>query len=304
MTAQARSSLLLVAAMALAAAPLSSATLDYTRVHLVDHGPTNFLFRGNMPTNDTDKSHPTFAYDTLLQYFAKRASEAGVSFPSKVYLVDISLNNAFDGADFAAEQAYWKSAPASVGKFINWPLGLAGLVPPSAYSTHKRYEMANSSVWKVDHIPERVAQIRQMLMGAAGPGGVPIAIYVHCTAGCDRTGEVIGAYRLQYQTQNLTEMYALDTSECGRSPNYFSTGALEWYCYYWEDNNGMRDIGDCTGFATCKPFGKCQPTGKNASVHALDTPPAGPPSHARDGTATPLYKAPFGSLYVGEDTSS
>ena len=51
---------------------------------------------------------------------------------------------------------------------------------------------------------------------------------VHCTAGCDRTGEFIGSYRLQFQGVDVYEMYQMDTDECGRSPNYWSTMALEW----------------------------------------------------------------------------
>ena len=32
-------------------------------------------------------------------------------------------------SDYDVEKDFWKSANASVGQFINWPLGLAGLVP-------------------------------------------------------------------------------------------------------------------------------------------------------------------------------
>lgn len=161
--------------------------------------------------------------------------------------------------------------------------------PPGLYPLEKRYEMANSSVWGVDQVPKRIQDIRTMLNTKFA---LPTVIYVHCSAGCDRTGEVIGSYRIQFQTQNLTEvctgpslcfamvlshvactclpqMYALDTSECGRSPNYFSTAALEWYCYYYEDQHNREDIGNCDGFATCTPFGKCQPSGNNASVAEL-----------------------------------
>jgi hypothetical protein len=49
-----------------------------------------------------------------------------VSFPVvPPYLIIISLNNIFDGADFAHEQQFWKHANKSLGEFHNWPLGLA-----------------------------------------------------------------------------------------------------------------------------------------------------------------------------------
>jgi hypothetical protein len=231
-----------------------NANLDYTRVHLVAHDTTtnNFLFRGNMPV----ANHTSFQYDELINYFQQRTKEAGVTFPKEFKLVDISLNNLFD-KDLKVEKAFWKNPNnANKGKFINWPLGLAGIIPPSKFSPEKQKEMANSSVWKVDKIPERVTEIQTMITTKTA---APTLVYVHCTAGCDRTGEVIGSYRLKYQNVNVTQMYALDINECGRPPNYWSTTALKWFCIY-EQENGRPSLTDCTGFAKCKFAGKCQPS--------------------------------------------
>ena len=84
--------------------------------------------------------------------------------------------------------------------------------------------MANGSVWKVDKIPTRIAQIRAWLTTKA-TDGKPVIQFAHCTAGCDRTGEVIGSYRLRDPpfrgpASDVKEMYALDASECGRPPKY------------------------------------------------------------------------------------
>jgi protein-tyrosine phosphatase len=54
--------------------------------------------------------------------------------------------------------------------------------------------MLKALVWDVDHLPERVKAIRAMLTADYNSS---VAVYVHCTAGCDRTGEVMGAYMLQ-----------------------------------------------------------------------------------------------------------
>eukprot|EP00949_MAST-11_sp_MAST-11-sp1_P004354 g4354.t1 len=211
-----------------------------------------------MPTQNQ-----SFAYAELVLLFKERAKQAGLELPENIYMIDISLNNVFDGPNFRAEEAFWKDPQnAKLGRFVNWPLGLAGIVPPSKFSPSKRREMANSSVWKLDKIPERVAVIREMLQNSTGPDGRPIAIYVHCTAGCDRTGEVVGSYRLRYDLGlNVTQMYALDVKECGRPPNYWSTTALEWFCIYME-NNGRPSLDDntCMDFAHCKFAGKCTPT--------------------------------------------
>jgi hypothetical protein len=232
------------------------ANLDYKRVHIVDRSGSNWLFRSNMPTNET-----TFAYDQLLQYMGQRAKEANLTFPVNPYLIVISLNNDFDGKDFKKEREFWEKAPKTLGHFINWPLGLAGLLPPSWYTEQKRREMANSTVWLVDKIPDRVQDIRNLLLQQSSR---PTVIDFHCSAGCDRTGEVAGCYRMQYTLPNVTAMYNLNCNECGRPPNYFSTTAQEWYCYYEQYRFGTK-LGDCMGFAKCKMFGDCEPTHPGSS---------------------------------------
>ena len=112
-----------------------------------------------------------------------------------------------------------------MGQLIQWPLGVAGIASPTHFHPASKVEsMANGSVWKVDKIPTRIAQIRAWLTTKA-TDGKPVIQFVHCTAGCDRTGEVIGSYRLRYPTfrgpaSDVKEMYALDASECGRPPKY------------------------------------------------------------------------------------
>jgi len=94
----------------------------------------------------------------------------------------------------------------------------------------------------------------------------PVVLYVHCTAGCDRTGEVIGSYRMKYQTEyDVVEMYGLDVAECGRPPNYWSTTALEWFCLYMQEN-GRPNLADCMEFAVCKFAGDCKPTNVTATA--------------------------------------
>ncbi len=107
------------------------------------------------------------------------------------------------------------------------------------------------------------------------------AIYVHCEGGCDRTGELVGAYRMRYFNTNVTEMYAEDVSECGRAPNYFATNGLEWFCLYFGENFNGPTGSTCTSFASCELFGKCKPTAE---------------SRIFDDTADSLSKSPFVSM--------
>ncbi len=45
---------------------------------------------------------------------------------------------------------------------------------------------------------------------------------------------------------NVTSAFAKDTLDCGRAPNYFSKGAIGWYCLSLE-HEGYK-LGDCLNF--------------------------------------------------------
>jgi hypothetical protein len=238
----------------------AQASLSYSRVHLVHHNPdtNNFYFRGNMPVNDTSK---TFQYDLLQQYFSQRAEAAGLVFPEENYLVDIIFNNPIDSKK--AEKEFWKNNPDK-GKAVNWVL-FGNIIPPSTVPEDQLENWCindNTTVWAIDQIPTRIETLHKWM--ADNSTGVPQVFYTHCSAGCDRTGEFVGSYRTRFMLdsvpfQNITGVYALDVSECGRPPNFYSTTALEWYCYTYQFQFN-KDIGACTEFATCKPFGDCEPT--------------------------------------------
>jgi hypothetical protein len=192
-----------------------------------------------------------------MSMLAQRLADANFSMPEDPLFIDIDLDNAFNGAYWRVEEAFWRTANSSLGRLVNWPLGAAGLLPPSVYPPAEREKMAlNGSVWDIDKLPERLAALRDMLTSDAGR---PQLIVVHCVAGCDRTGEVIGGYRMQFGlAPNATAAYAADVAECGRAPNYFSTNALEWMCVTLEAQNNAP-LGDCLHLAKCKPFGPCTP---------------------------------------------
>lgn len=101
-----------------------------------------------------------------------------------------------------------------------------------------------TALWAIDQLPSRLAAVRSMILT---PRPNPLVIYWHCEAGCDRTGEFSGAYYVTYENYNITGAFARDTLECGRAPNYFSQGALGWFCLSYEYVNGVN-IGDCLNF--------------------------------------------------------
>ena len=226
-------------------------------------GQFNYLFRTNMPVNDT-----TYAYDTLMSFIRNRSAEAGMPYsqipPSDadIHMLDISLDNPFDSkSDNAKERAFWADpAHASLGEYLNWPIGFAGILPPTLYPSSLVYSMSadDGEVWKQDQLPQRLKTAHDWLNTPHSSGKV-LLIVVHCQAGCDRTGEFVGSWRMLFQNANVKDMFAKDVVECTRPPNYFSVSGMEWFCDYLTLHRGIMP-GNCTGFATCKPFGSCQPT--------------------------------------------
>lgn len=249
--------------------PLAHATtLIFDRVHCVMHNEAtgNFLFRSNMPlaynSSGVAKAED-FGYSDLSDAVRERGlEECNATVPDEFSLVEVTLNNALDDTQGLVAIRAWHSTTTNMGlgRLVEWPVGTAGIIPPARVPAALRSKYA-ASMWEVDQIPQRVAELDALLAleKPAWSGGRPLVIVVHCSAGCDRTGEMIGAWRLSaassgwYESQmTAARMYELDVSECTRAPNYYSTHALEWYCILLEDQ-GVEGLGNCTGFAVCDP---------------------------------------------------
>jgi hypothetical protein len=239
--------------------------LSFQRVHFVQKyvgkGFTNYIMRGNVPI---DKGQ--FAKDLLHQYMSQRWVEAGEAVPENYYFTDVSLMNPID--ENQIEKAFWADvANADYGEYVFWPMGLAGLYDPRSYNEPERSQMANSTVWDFDQLPQRTTEFIHRL---TQPGPMDpktkkprsVVFYLHCQAGCDRTGQMVIAARLgltpfpAFTPNTLQEYFKLNIDECGRVPNDWSVKATEWLCIYFKYNFGVN-MGDCLKVADCKRFGNC-----------------------------------------------
>ena len=275
------SPLIFLLAAASHATLLSPTKLIYDRVHCVAHDAVsgNFLFRSNMPLayNATGVAlESDFGYEDLSEAVRDRAAEeCGAAVPEEFFLLEVTLNNALDDTQGLVAVRAWHSTTENMGlgRLVEWPIGTAGIIPAARVPAQQRSTYAQN-MWEVDQIPQRVQELNSLLAmkEPAWGGGKALVVAVHCSAGCDRTGEMIGAWRLEAYTSgwfesqmSAADMYALDVSECTRAPNYYSTHALEWYCLYLQDQ-GMQGLGDCLSFATCEPPPKnnCSQTGPAA----------------------------------------
>ncbi len=226
-----------------------------SRVHLVDHyvekGYNNFLFRGSDPVLNSNE----FAYDELVDLIKAAAQRDGVDLPDDFYLIDVSLLFV-ELADLSVEMQYFAENPEK-GEFVNYPVfGHIGgnqferTIHIADRSVHfinhflsysvfgklerklKEFQNANQSLTHLDI--KAVTGIRGLLTQKREKS---IIVYVHCVAGCDRTGEVIGAYRMQYMEEDVQTVFNKNTQECGRAENSFSVSSLEAYYRYLGNKN-------------------------------------------------------------------
>ena len=257
-----RSLLCLAALLLLAATCAHAEDISLKKVWVVDSTsyPKAALFRGNAPLQNK-----RFAYDTLMSYMRTKATNASVpGYPadnSKIYLVDITFENLFDHG-YEDEAHFWQNASnAAKGRYEAWLLMGAPLWGEFDSAAEQRKDIASGKIWKVDQIPSRLLKMRAMLAAGPPPGYDFLAVYVHCAGGCDRTGEFVASYRMQYfHTAQLAPIYAQNVQECGRAPNYFSTGATGWYCTTWNlfnNTGGQPAMTDCWNVAKCDLFKGC-----------------------------------------------
>jgi hypothetical protein len=81
----------------------------------------------------------------------------------------------------------------------------------------------------------------------------PLVVYVHCSGGCDRTGEMIGAYRLRYMPSSWTMADAW-LNMCKEHPCDLPMGcnnyrAVQWYAFWLNQTLGfsLTGIGENDG---------------------------------------------------------
>ncbi len=208
------------------------------RIHMVDHRAGEvWLFRGPNPVVRSE----TFAYEKLVAAMRAAAKRQGAELPPQFYMLDVSFLF-LESVDVEVERQFFADNPTK-GEFLHYPVfglmrpawlqyglnriarasdyygGVRGLEPQGPLEG-RAHALAQLDI-------EAVHVLRALLEKTYDR---PVVIYAHCEAGCDRAGEVIGAYRMQYQGLSAQEAFDRNTQECGREENGFSTRALQAYC--------------------------------------------------------------------------
>lgn len=233
---------------------------DYTTLRFVDKVGDNFLFRGGSPIYNQS----IFDYDGLSDTMK---NWVGV-WPERHYLVDISLfiddgPNGNDHKELAVERAFFDLEPDR-GQLVWWPTTGTSQCYWQTESDQRDHLVRTLDDWMSDKIIERTDALRYWLetgnLPQPSPTGLPYVFYVHCDGGCDRTGEVIGAYRLRYQGWSWLNAWSEQPCVGRLAPsgsgiklpaplgrdNY---QALQWYAFWLNRELGfnLSDIGDDGG---------------------------------------------------------
>jgi protein-tyrosine phosphatase len=182
---------------------------DLSRVHLItyDSDRNVFLFRGNIPIIGDENRK--LVYEQLISSLKKRAEEQNLTIPDKFSFIDYSLVNSWERGgkrDRKIEEDFFTKNP-SLGTLISWPILL-------------------TSSKEVD---KKIIELAQMVNDKAISNKV---FYLHCEAGCDRTGGVAAAYRMRILSTSYEDSMALNLKECGRKQNRLSVFSTYRYCKF------------------------------------------------------------------------
>lgn len=244
--------------------------IDYTTLQLVDQVGNNWLFRGGAPVYEQNQLK-VFDYEGLQAAIKSKYPAT----PSTYYLVDVSLlydDEGNDGRELTAERRFFRAIP-NAGQLVSWPIWGT----PRCYFTTGQTDptqrdrlLKTLESWLPDHLIRRTETLRYMLESSWAPGPTPYdpqsnappcVFYVHCDGGCDRTGEIIGAYRLRYMSYSWSQMRSEQPCQFNgksRPMGCNNYRALQWYAYWLNLTLGfnLTGMGDETGACFDWPLNK------------------------------------------------
>ena len=179
--------------------------LSDAKFHCIAFNPaTNVgVFRSNMPitpdTKDSTLSPSSYAYLDILELAGEKGlSECNTtsfqtsSSDAEPYILEISLSNSADDKNgLVASRSFWAlTENFNRGRLVEWPLGVAGLVPPSRIPKFE-WEKVSTGMWAVDQLPSRIEELNSiseegyanLFSTSSGEPTRPIIVLVHCNAG-------------------------------------------------------------------------------------------------------------------------
>lgn len=220
-------------------------TLKEERVHLVDHHNGNFLVRGNMPFTIGSDGKKEYDHYDLVKYSLSSIKKEGIKTKdwNDYYVIDVMLTNRVNPVEeiaFEKTKKFYKQN-SELGKVEMFSvLNPNDLIPDNllSYSDIQVVEKFSKKKFSTkfnERMLKRVRETKKLLRDGK-INGKNVIIYVHCMAGCDRTGEFVSAYNLVNNDMKYKEAIELNTKQCTRKPNKYSMRGSKSFCYFYKYN--------------------------------------------------------------------
>lgn len=203
-------------------------------LHILDYNKIKegkiFLIRGNLPIIDQN-----FCYDLLKSSIKDLIVQSGLSIKNNFKLVDISfLSYLLEEKELQIEKDWFSQNPGT-GVFIHRPIYGTSSNPLTIEESFCTL-LANKNI---DGLRELIHSLKETMCTPLYPGEDTV-IYIHCTAGKDRTGEVSAAYLMENKNLSYSEVIDLNREIAGRNLYINQANAICWYALY------LRDIKNCS----------------------------------------------------------
>ncbi|WP_257266869.1 protein-tyrosine phosphatase family protein [Endozoicomonas sp. ONNA2] len=205
------------------------------KLRLVDYNPEsgNYLFRGNMPIIKGQ-----FAYQELIDTMNQRSLEKlQLPLPDNIFIFDISLISKLGERHLLRKEQVFSQTNPDLVHLIHHPVyGAAS--NPDYYPKSVLHIML-----KLPFIGDVYRLVNKLNRLLDQEHNRPTAIFVHCQAGSDRTGMVIGTYQMQFLGKSYQEVIEEAEEIAGRPIRYPQKKGLQWIAYYLREHKGIQSVG-------------------------------------------------------------
>lgn len=209
---------------------------DPKKLRLVDVNPEtgNYLFRGNMPVINN-----RFAYNELLTTMNQRIMERlKAPLPENIYILDISLISKINESLLLKQEKQFTHINPDRVYLIHHPI-FGAVSSPNIYPGTVLHAML--SLPFIDDVYNLVEKLRVWMNQERSR---PMALFVHCKAGSDRTGLVIGTYQMQFLGKSYLEVIKEAEEIAARPIKTLQRRGLKWIAYYLRNTLGIRSVGE------------------------------------------------------------
>jgi protein-tyrosine phosphatase len=149
--------------------------------------------------------------------------------------------------DFARAELEWRfvveHGAAERLEWLSLPILGESLAPEATFAHNETLGIALAASledWQPDQLVARVRRLRRQLDTESN-----MCLYVHCEAGIDRTGELIGAFELSLGASWRDVMERAHRYSDNRELKASNLHALQWYCLYERHGAPKRGELDC-----------------------------------------------------------